>query len=242
MVAVNSLDASFDSALIVLEKTGPIDHIMKCEDWNNETFSCGSWVATDIPFDQNSTHVWFNVTSFSAYAGASITVLNVYTYLRDGDTWDVAFNTTGTSDLVINSTNANWTEMLTDNPVTADEMRFLDVRCGETSLTERMQVKSEDETTYNYSSLTENDSIKAKEFLIPDYSCNETGHFSNYMFKAGYAALRFSYGGQTAYAYDPDFTPCQTNITWSVQRDLHHVPEQHLLLPQPELVHHDRRP
>ena len=40
----------------------------------------------------------------------SIEVLNPYTYLRDGDNWIVAFNTIGTADLTINSTNAGWAE------------------------------------------------------------------------------------------------------------------------------------
>ena len=41
-------------------------------------------------------------------------MLNPVTYLRDGETWVVAFNTTGTANLIINSTNAFWEELLAD--------------------------------------------------------------------------------------------------------------------------------
>ncbi|MBW2970752.1 hypothetical protein KY320_01175, partial [Candidatus Woesearchaeota archaeon] len=52
----------------------------------------------------------------------SITVLNPITFLRDGETWTVKLNTTGMADLTITSPNAGWTEMLTDNAATFDEM------------------------------------------------------------------------------------------------------------------------
>ncbi|MBT4858542.1 hypothetical protein HON49_05220, partial [archaeon] len=60
----------------------------------------------------------------------SITVLNPITYLRDGETWIVAFNTTGIGNLTISSTNAGWSEFLIDNENTFDEMQFLTMKCG----------------------------------------------------------------------------------------------------------------
>ena len=36
----------------------------------------------------------------------SIVILNPYTYLRNGENWTAAFNTTGTADLIINSVNS----------------------------------------------------------------------------------------------------------------------------------------
>ena len=133
----------------------------------------------------------------------SIEVLNPYTYLRDGDNWIVAFNTIGTADLTINSTNAGWAEFLTDNLNTFDEMRFLDIRCGNVSLKDSLQLIDGSGNHYNYSQVTEQDSIEVRHLLIENYSCNETGYLSNNMPKAGYAILQFTFGGQTAYAHDP---------------------------------------
>ncbi|MEM7819046.1 MAG: right-handed parallel beta-helix repeat-containing protein, partial [Candidatus Aenigmatarchaeota archaeon] len=135
----------------------------------------------------------------------SITILNPYTYLRDGETWIVAFNTTGKADLAISSPNANWKEMLIDNENTFDEMEFLDIKCGENSLKSSLQLIDELNNTYDYSQLKEEDSIRVKKFLIKDYSCDETGYFINKMFRAGYAVLEFEFAGQKVYAYDPDY-------------------------------------
>jgi hypothetical protein len=144
-----------------------------------------------------------------------IIILNPYTYLRNNDNWTVAFNTTGQADLVIDSTNAAWTEFLTDNLSTYDEMKFLDIGCGNTSLKSSLELIDGNENYYDYSQLTESNSIRVKKLLIRNYSCDYTGYITNNMLKAGYAILQFSFGGQTAYARDPDFTPCQTNITWT---------------------------
>jgi len=140
----------------------------------------------------------------------SIVILNPYTYLRDNEVWVVAFNTTGIADLKISSPNANWAEMLKDNKETFDEMEFLDIKCGNNSLKDKLLVVDEFNNTYNYSQLTEEDSLKVKQLLIKDYSCEETGYISNRMVKAGYAILRFDFGGIIAYAYDQ--SPCQVYI------------------------------
>ncbi|MEM5855662.1 MAG: NosD domain-containing protein, partial [Candidatus Aenigmatarchaeota archaeon] len=145
----------------------------------------------------------------------SIIILNPYTYLRDGETWTVAFNTTGKADLVISSPNANWKEMLKDDEKTFDEMEFLDLKCGDNSLKSSLQLIDELNKTYNYSQLKEEDSIRVKKFLIKDYSCDETGYFINKMFRAGYVVLEFEFAGQKAYAYDP--SSCQVYINASSQ-------------------------
>ncbi|MFH1473362.1 MAG: hypothetical protein ABIE55_00555, partial [Candidatus Aenigmatarchaeota archaeon] len=132
----------------------------------------------------------------------SITVLNVDTLVRDGDNWVVAFNTTGTANLTINSTNAGWTEFLTDNTSTFDEMLLLDINCGNVSLKDSLQLIDEFDNVYNYSDLTANDTIDIKHLFVENYSCNDTGLISNNMLKAGYAALQFTFGDQIAYAYD----------------------------------------
>ncbi len=138
----------------------------------------------------------------------SITILNPYTYLRDGETWTVAFNTTGTANLTISSPNAGWTEFLTDNESTFDEMEFLDLKCGEESLKDELKVFGFDDQTYDYTDLTEMDSLNVEKLLVGNYECNETGYLSNYMHKAGYATLLFEFENQNQsvmdWAYDPN--------------------------------------
>src|SRR3990170_817274 len=142
----------------------------------------------------------------------SIMILNPHTSVKDNEDWIVAFNTTGIADLSINSTNANWTEFLKGNPVTSDEMQFLDIKCGENSLKDSLQLIDESNNVLNYSQLTANDSIRVKKLLVKDYNCSETGHLTNKMFKAGYATLQFTFGNQIGYAYDPS----TLLVNWSI--------------------------
>jgi hypothetical protein len=141
-----------------------------------------------------------------------IQVLNPYTFLRDGENWTVVFNTTGTADLLISSPNANWTEIQTDLTQTEDEMTFLNIFCGETDFSDKLQLIDIQNNTYEYISLEENDSVKPYAFIVQNYSCNETAYFSNYMHKAGYATLRFDFAGHnetvTDFAYDPYEMEC----------------------------------
>jgi len=136
----------------------------------------------------------------------SIIVINPYTYLRDGDTWVVAFNTTGIADLRINSTNANWTEILTDNKTTFDEMTFLDLKCENSSVKDNLFILDINNNYISYNQLSIEDSYKIKQFVLYNYTCNATSYFSNYMHKAGYSNLLFDYGGYFAYAHDPTLT------------------------------------
>ncbi len=137
----------------------------------------------------------------------SITVLNPYEYLRDGDTWIVAFNTTGIGNLTISSPNANWTEFLTDDILTKGEMSFQNLSCGELSLINNLKIIDYENNYYNYADLALTDSILIRKLLIEDYECNSTGYLTNYMNIAGYATLLFEFSNQNMtvsdYAYDP---------------------------------------
>ncbi len=137
----------------------------------------------------------------------SIIILNPYTYLRDGETWTVAFNTTGTANLTITSPNAGWTEFLIDDSDTFDEMDFLDLKCGEESFKDELKLVGFDNLTYDYTDLTEMDSLDVEKLLVRNYECTETGYLSNYMHKAGYATLMFEFENQNQsvrdWAYDP---------------------------------------
>ncbi|MEM2131487.1 MAG: hypothetical protein QXR96_03110, partial [Candidatus Woesearchaeota archaeon] len=136
----------------------------------------------------------------------SIVVLNPVTYLRDGETWVVAFNTTGLANLSISSTNANWTEIFNDNNETFDEMLFLNLSCGNNTLLNYLKIFDLNNNTYNFSDL-ENQSIKIKKFFIPNYECNSTAYFENYMIKAGYATLLFEFENDFYYVSDYAFDP-----------------------------------
>ena len=149
-----------------------------------------------------------------------INVLNPIEYLRDGDTWTVMFNTTGTANLSISSNNSYWEEIMIDNGGSVDEMRFVDLKCGDDSLLDVLKIISGDGYVYDYSSIGSDDSIKPVGFLIEDYSCSEIGRFVNHMNIAGYATLIFEFSNQemtvTDFAYDPSHTydSC-SNITVS---------------------------
>ncbi|MBU0756658.1 MAG: hypothetical protein KKF44_01210, partial [Nanoarchaeota archaeon] len=141
-----------------------------------------------------------------------IVVLNPVTYLRDGETWTVAFNTTGTGNLTISSPNAGWTEFLTDDAETYDEMEFLELKCGEDYLLSKLELIDFENNKYSYSELSNNDSMDIEKLFIQDYECNSTAYLSNYMHTAGYATLLFEFSNQNATVSDYAFDP-ETNVT-----------------------------
>jgi hypothetical protein len=136
----------------------------------------------------------------------SITILNPHTFVRDNETWTVAFETIGVGDLKISSTNAEWTEIQTDLNQTIDEMTFLNFICGNQSIENQLVIIDVNNETYAYELIDENQSITPQIFQIENYTCNETAYFSNFMHIAGYATLMFEFSNANAtvidYAYD----------------------------------------
>ncbi|OVE75021.1 hypothetical protein BVX95_00530, partial [archaeon D22] len=63
---------SFLSAEVVLQKIGPISAVYYCSDEVLASDCLTGWQKTDIPFFDNGTHIIFNVTHFSTYAGGSV--------------------------------------------------------------------------------------------------------------------------------------------------------------------------
>jgi len=59
--------SSETSAEITLQKDGPVNVILYCENFQNSL--CEDWQETSIPFSQNATHIFFTVPHFTAYAG-----------------------------------------------------------------------------------------------------------------------------------------------------------------------------
>ena len=56
-------------------------------------------------------------------------------------------------------------------------MEFVDIRCGDVSLKDRLQLYGGN-NSYDYSDLAEEASVAVKNLLIPDYSCDEAGYIS----------------------------------------------------------------
>ncbi|MFC1691822.1 LamG-like jellyroll fold domain-containing protein, partial [Nanoarchaeota archaeon] len=139
----------------------------------------------------------------------TIEVLNVYSYLKDGDEWTVYFNTTGTADLKITPINSSFTEFLTDNQATFNELEFMEIRCGDQDLENNLYLNS---GQTKYSDLTTQDSVTTNNLFLPDYNCdNNTASIKTTALIAGYAVLEFDFNGQKAYAIDP--TVNASNVT-----------------------------
>ncbi|MGC9309790.1 MAG: right-handed parallel beta-helix repeat-containing protein, partial [Candidatus Nanoarchaeia archaeon] len=63
-----------EQAQIKLVKTGDVNEIRKCKDFDLDNFECQSgWQSTSIEFEEDEDYVMFNVTEFSAYAGYNAT-------------------------------------------------------------------------------------------------------------------------------------------------------------------------
>jgi hypothetical protein len=77
--AINE-ELNFDKAVITLKKTGNVDEILHCQNFDFENFNCDNWEKTDIPFTDLGDSITFEVTHFTAYAG--------------GGTWGEASNLT----------------------------------------------------------------------------------------------------------------------------------------------------
>ncbi|VVB50794.1 Uncharacterised protein [uncultured archaeon] len=77
--ALNDTGIAYNRSRITLVKDGVlITRIMRCASWNYSSGLCvgNNWeanVTSDYGMESNSTHVWFNVTSMQAYAGAART-------------------------------------------------------------------------------------------------------------------------------------------------------------------------
>ncbi|MCD6371356.1 MAG: hypothetical protein J7L39_01400 [Candidatus Aenigmarchaeota archaeon] len=71
--AFNDTDLNYSYATLYIPKEGiNVNKILHCLDWNFTSTNCSNWEVNDLSFynvQQNSTHVWFNVSDFYAYAG-----------------------------------------------------------------------------------------------------------------------------------------------------------------------------
>ncbi|MBI4149238.1 hypothetical protein HY491_02220 [Candidatus Woesearchaeota archaeon] len=174
-VALNPLSVA--NATITLPKEGRVDRIMRCQDFDFAAGSCPDWEMTGIPFSDNGTHITFTVHSFSGYAGAAVTILNVQSYPAVGGNWEVQFVTEGTAPLTITAVDGTTWSLDGDNT----DLQFLQVRCGS------------DVREYAWV----NNSV-----FIPEYTCNATGFEVSKVLTLGRHVLRFTFGEEEAYAYN----------------------------------------
>ncbi len=69
-------EVQIDNATITLPKTGFVNKIFRCNNFDEAGFNCLTWEATDIPFIDHGDTIEFNVNHFSAYAGGEIIAVN----------------------------------------------------------------------------------------------------------------------------------------------------------------------
>lgn len=58
-----------ENAVITLPKSGDVDSILYCPDFDMNSFNCKKWEETNIPIAQTKDSITFTVTHFTAYAG-----------------------------------------------------------------------------------------------------------------------------------------------------------------------------
>ncbi len=151
-----------------------------------------------------------------------ITILTVQSYPMVGGNWTTEFNTTGTANLTVSAYNGTtYGEESIDNNETYDDLRFLQLKCGEEILNDRVLVITNatcvngtiensnvecfgNETVYaNYTQLSEaNISIPVISAFVENYSCNSTAYYTVYVMTYGKHTQEFTFDGKTAYAYN----------------------------------------
>ncbi|HII72776.1 TPA: LamG domain-containing protein, partial [Candidatus Woesearchaeota archaeon] len=153
--------------------------------------------------DKNGT-IYYRVTGLEGTGGGeSIEVLNLHSYPPLGGNWTVMFNTTGTANLTISPINGTtWSEFLSDSMNTTDDLEFLSLMCGNTSLVSELILIDSNGTEYNYTGLSLNDSVEGKSLRVKDYTCTDTGYLTNKELSVGEHVLFFEYGGANATAYN----------------------------------------
>ena len=125
VVAVTNV--TLDNGTVRLVKNGDVNTIVKCTDFDIDTFTCATWQRTSIPFIDWGDLIEFTVDSFSGYGGAQLSIITVESRPRLGENWTVLFNTTGAANLTIKAVNGTtWG----DNADIGD-LRFIEVRCGD---------------------------------------------------------------------------------------------------------------
>ncbi|HIQ49938.1 MAG TPA: hypothetical protein EYH56_01955 [Nanoarchaeota archaeon] len=74
--ALNDSELVFEKAKLIIPKAGVnVQNVLHCIAWDFANANCSQWEFLDKNnlegYGENETHIWFNVTDFEAYAGAS---------------------------------------------------------------------------------------------------------------------------------------------------------------------------
>ncbi len=177
-IRVYAIDPSrleFAYANVTVTATGT--ELYKCKDWDFTSQKClGEWelFKRDLVPGQNYT---FQLTKEDPGFGESITIIDIQSYPTVGGNWTVRFTTNGTANLTITAVNGTtWSDSDED-----EDLRFLEVKCGE------------DVLSYDW---------VGNSIFIADYSCNETGYEVSRVLTSGKHTLEFRFGDQTKYAHN----------------------------------------
>ncbi|MBT4539536.1 hypothetical protein HOC32_04580, partial [Candidatus Woesearchaeota archaeon] len=73
VVAFESFNYNFTTATAIIPKNSlSVTTIQRCADWNSTTANCTSgWATNTTDFTDNGTHITFNITAFSGFAGGA---------------------------------------------------------------------------------------------------------------------------------------------------------------------------
>gem|GEM_PF-3423747 len=179
--SIIAVEAEVERASIVLEKTGPVNAILKCSDYDFDADSCGSWERTSISFADNGTHISFEVESFSAYTGAYLTIIDLQSYPTVGGNWTVRFNTTGVANLTISASNG--TTYGDDLPY---DLKWLQIRCDDYAL-------PEGSGTMQYQ-------FNGSHLFVLDWNCSGIGYHTVSPLTPGEHTQEFVFGDEVGYA------------------------------------------
>jgi hypothetical protein len=162
------------------------------------------WLTNNTKVEINTTKFDLNSNGFIDYIEwdvpslsnqtyeLNISVLNVHSEPSLYGNWTVYFNTAGTANLTITATNdPNYTAEYTRwNNQSEDgyDLKFLEVKCGNEIL--------------DYEWQGGNCAQQECSVYIPDYSCSQTATEISKVLTAKKHVLKFSFGGQTEYAYN----------------------------------------
>ena len=87
----NDTGIQYEKAQLTLSKRNiKVDYILHCMEWDKDNSNCNEWEFLDKSevenYNENSTHIWFNVSSFQGYGGGQLAY--------DFEVKEILFNTT----------------------------------------------------------------------------------------------------------------------------------------------------
>jgi len=161
-----------------------------------------------------------------------ITIITLQSYPMIGGNWTTEFNTTGTANLTVSAINGTtYTEKPNDNNETEDDLEFLQIACGNSTLpwdsllaivnascingtieNSTLGCTGNDSDVYvNYTNLMDSGlSLPLKSIFIENYTCNSTAYYTVHVLTAGKHTQEFRFGDNVGYAYNMAGLPIVT--------------------------------